>query len=541
LGEGQDGDWRTAFIRETSRDFLENLRDLQASATWAEADGESDEDLLSTLLDAALLPTFSFPIDVCDFTVSAADRRGIPKTKYEMSRDLKQALSTYVPGREIVVDKKTYESYGVYFKFAEDPVNRAEGVEWDSLKWLNFCPRCETVYDEQNENLAEQDITCAVCEADTLASVRMFTPPAFAPEVDKAGRPEEGSGYSENRVYATPPKYPLTLAAQDSEAGDEMADKKQYGPSTVGRLTDEQLLVANFGPDEEGFDVCTKCGAVGTGDSLKNPHNRPYPKDIRFVGTHDWPDQCSGSTIQTSFSHTFPSDLTVFRIPLKPPMEFRPNADWFESGGQSLAEALVMGASRALGIEDSELEGGFRTRSADLGHDTDVRGYIEIFLFDTTAGGAGFSSKVWEEFNTVLEEARTILGACECDTACHSCLRRYQNRHLHGILNRHQGLALLDYAETGVPPELTTSKMTTLVDRLESALKLQNADAEISHSGVSDDTYVARIGPSSTTFGVRSCLREPRMDSDSFDHDYSDHDLSHQLPGVAHRLIKELE
>jgi hypothetical protein len=102
-------------------------------------------------------------------------------------------------------------------------------------------------------------------------------------------------------------------------------------------------------------------------------------------------------------------------------------------------------------------------------------------------------------------------------------------------------LALLDYAETGVPPELTTSKMTTLVDRLESALKLQNADAEISHSGVSDDTYVARIGPSSTTFGVRSCLREPRMDSDSFDHDYSDHDLSHQLPGVAHRLIKELE
>jgi len=61
-----------------------------------------------------------------------------------MSRDLKQALSTYVPGREIVVDKKTYESYGVFFKFPGDQNDRATGVEWDELNWLNWCDRCET-------------------------------------------------------------------------------------------------------------------------------------------------------------------------------------------------------------------------------------------------------------------------------------------------------------------------------------------------------------------------------------------------------------
>ncbi len=540
LGGGQDSEWRTRFIRETANEFLVALEKLRAGATWEEDD--NDEDLLTTLLDAALLPTFSFPIDVCDFTVSATDRNGIPKTKYEMSRDLKQALSTYAPGREIVVDKKTYESYGVFFKFAEDRINRADGVEWESLKWLNFCPRCETIYDEQDENLGEQDVTCTVCEADTLASIRMFTPPAFAPEVDKAGRPEEGSGYNEDHVSATAPKYPLTLAAQDSEGADEMPDEKQFGPSSVGRLKNEQLLVANFGPDDGGFDVCTKCGAVGADGNLSNPHNRPYPKDIRSPNISEWSDQCSGSTVRTSFSHLFPSDLTVLRIPLKPPMEFVPSADWFESGGQSLAEALVMGASRALGIEDSELEGGFRTRSADLGCDSDVRGYIEIFLFDTTAGGAGFSSKVWEEFDAVLEEARKILGQCKCDTACHNCLRRYQNRYLHRLLNRHQGLALLDYAETGRPPELSNDKIVTLIERLGSSLKLQNSDVEISPSETRDDVYQVNLDESIQTIGIRSCLRESRVTGEgAFDHDYSDHDLSHHLPEVAHRLMEQLE
>jgi len=89
------------------------------------------------------------------------------------------------------------------------------------------------------------------------------------------------------------------------------------------------------------------------------------------------------------FQPPLPSDLTVLQIPLGDEMEFVPSEAWFETPGQSLAEALVMGASRALGIEDDELEGGFRTRSAEHA-DIDARGVIEVFLFDTTAGGAGF-------------------------------------------------------------------------------------------------------------------------------------------------------
>lgn len=540
LGTDLGGNWRVDFVRRTAEQFLDDLQELQRRANWEETT-DADDDLLSTLLDDAFLPTFSFPIDVCDFIVKSVDPdSGQSKTEYEMSRDLKQALSTYIPGREIVVDKKTFTSYGVYFKFAQDPVNRASGEDWDNLSWLNFCPRCETVYD-QDENMESQEITCAVCGEEEVRSQRMFTPPAFAPEVDQSGSPEEGSSWQEERIYATPPKYPLTPTAQDEEGAEPMEAGKEFGPSTVGRLNNQQLMVANLGPDEEGFEICTQCGVVARTGEPGDSHNRPYPKDKRFLGSHDWDSTCSGGTIRTAFSHEFPSDLTLLRIPLDPPMEFVPNAEWSDSAARSLSEALVMGASRALGIEEGELEGGYRTRSAEVGPSPDTRGFIEIFLFDTTAGGAGFSTRVWEEFDDVLNETREILTECDCGSACHNCLRTYQNRHLHEILNRHLGMALLEYATTGKPPALDESRTEGLVSQLEQTLQLQEPDTTVVSSGRTRGEWTANLNGTSVTFGVRSCLREPRRDADRpMEMDISDYQLSNRLPEVAYELNERL-
>jgi hypothetical protein len=371
----------------------------------------------------------------------------------------------------------------------------------------------------------------------------MYTPEAFAPEVDQFGTPEEGSDYNEDRVYATDPKYPLTTTAQDTDDTSGMTEEKQVGPSTVGKLSDEELLVANFGPDDDGFEVCTQCGAVGKSGGLNNTHNRPYPKDRRFIPEDGWDNQCSGgSTVITSFSHTFNSDLTVLRIPLYDQMQYVPSAKWLETSGQSLAEALVMGSSRALGIEDNELEGGFRTRSAEYIDNDDAHGLIEIFLFDTTAGGAGFSSKVWDQFDAVLDETRSILEGCTCDSACHTCLRRYGNRHLHDSLNRHQGLALLDYAETGDPPVLDDEKVRGLVDQLERSLQLKEQDIQIAQSVGDSDIWVVESGGKSLSFSVRSCLRTSRaVDSAMLDEDYSDYELTHRLPEVAYSIVDQLE
>lgn len=539
LGENRPTGWEKQFVQQTAEEFIVALRDLQQQTNW-ESEADADDDLLAVLLDAALLPTFSFPTDVCDFIVQANERdENRPKTKYEMSRDLKQALSTYVPGREIVVDKKTYESYGLFFRFAQDPVNRASNEEWGDLEHLNWCPVCETVYEERGEDLEAEGFECPVCEQSTVSSLQMYTPKAFAPEVNQYGSPEVSeNSYSEDRVYATDPKYPLTTTTKDATDVETIDDVKAVGHSVVRKLSNEELIVANFGPDEGGFEVCTQCGAVDSSGDLTNPHNRPYPRDARFLGERDWPNQCSGSTVVTSFSHTFRSDLTVLRIPLTEEMRYLPAADWFDTASQSIAEALIMGASRALGIEDTELEGGYRTRSAEYVEDDDVHGLIEIFLFDTTAGGAGFSARVWDQFDAVLDETEKILSNCSCDTACHNCLRRYDNRHLHESLDRHQGYDLLTYAKTGEPPRVGHSKANRLISQLDKSLRLREQDVEVTQASQSDRTWDVSLHGETLKMNVRSALRRSRVhQSPQLDVDYTDYQLEYQLAEVAHDIL----
>lgn len=535
LGESRGSNWRREFVKDATERFLEDLHSLSSRGGW-DVETDDEDDLLSVLLDDALLPTFSFPIDVCDFTVKGLDSKtGQPKTRYEMSRDAKQALSTYVPGREIVVDKKTFESYGVSFKFADDAVNQAEGQGLEDLDWINFCPVCETVFDHEDYSMAEHGESCTVCGEPDVVSVQKFTPPGFAPEIDPQGQPEQSDYNNDDRVYATPPKYPLTPTSESDDGVGTFESDKDVGISTVGQLSDEQLIVANFGPEEEGFEVCKKCGAVGL-DGLGTKHNRPYPKDVRRMDLSRYSQQCDGSTVTTSFSHSFPSDLTVLRIPLTDPLEFTPEADWFESAGQSLAEALVMGASQALGIEDNELEGGFRTRSVDDVEDEDSRGLIEIFLFDTTPGGAGFSAKVWEEFDDVLATTRGLLNQGCCDSACHKCLRRYDNRHLHGSLNRYLGDSLLEYATTGETPTADPDRANSLIARLEQSLILQDDSIDIAADPHHDNQWTVSSGGETFQFGVRSCLRRER-DNESVDEDFSDYELIHELPEVATDIV----
>lgn len=540
LGETRGTEWRSEFVIESSETFLGNLADLRDQHDW-DVDRDNGDDLLSVLLDDALLPTFSFPVDVCDFVVQGQDSEtNQPKTRYEMSRDMKQALSTYVPGREIVVDKKTFESYGVHFKFSDDAINQASSVDWADLDWINFCPVCETVFDKDTYSMADQDEGCGVCGEPDVVSIKKFTPPAFAPEIDpQRNEAEQNQSYTEDRVYATPPKYPLTPTSEEGDVG-VFEDEKEIGISKIGKLSDEKLVVANFGEDERGFDVCQKCGAVGT-DGLESPHNRPYPKNIRRMDLSEYTPQCDGSSVNTSFSYTFPSDLTVLRIPLHDPLRFEPSADWFESAGQSLAEALVMGASQELDIESNELEGGFRTRSADiLSEDSDAKGVIEIFLFDTTPGGAGFSAKVWDEFDNVVTRANSILKGDCCDSACHKCLRRYNNRHLHGTLDRFLGAALLEYAQDGATPGPNKDRIKTLVSRLNHSIKLQDDTIELTPVSGASDQWTVSAESGTCKFGIRSCLRQQRTNIDVAV-DVSDFQLTHELPEVATEIIGELE
>jgi ATP-dependent helicase YprA (DUF1998 family) len=535
LGESRTGDWETEFVKETARKFRSELQKLRDDTDWEHGQDSDDEELLNTLIDSALFPTFSFPIDLANFVVKELNENNIPKTKYEMSRDLKQALSTYIPGRQLVVDKKTYTSYGVSFQFANDEVNRASGVEWDDLRWLNFCPVCLSVYDD-SENLGAKGERCHFCE-EPLESRRMFQPPGFAPKYQPGQGPEEGEEWEEDRVYATPAKFPIPQAPTRIEASE---DSKEIGHSQVEKFADEDLLVANLGPDNEGFEICTQCGAVDRDGNLPGNHERPYPRDIRV--DDDWPKLCSGSTRRTTFGYEFPSDLTTLRVPIETPLRFAPDEAWFDSAAKSLSEALVLGASRALDIEDRELQGGYRTLPAFPSDGPSVRGYLEFFLFDTTPGGAGFAAKTWDDYEDVMEGAYDILSNCECTSSCHSCLQTYQNRHLHSQLDRNLGRVLLYYGIEGDLPELEDGRVDRIIGQFERTLHLIDSSLEIEEQPGSDRVWTLRDGPAVINFRIRSSMRSSRADErGDLDEDISAYDLDHNLPGVANRIVTKLD
>lgn len=534
LGEDRGDSWRIPFVRDQAETFLDDLETLRVKTDWSEEADEEDE-LLETLLDEALLPTFSFPINLAHFLVKGFNRDNNVETKYDITQDLTQALSTLAPGRDLVVDKKTFTSYGLSFRFAENPVNRAEQVDWDSLERLNFCSECDSMF-EDNDDLAGE--ACPICGAE-VQSIRRYTPEGFAPEYKPYSGPEEGGSYSDTRVQATAPKYPLTLASEETTGTESIDSSKSTGIGSVHKLADEELLVSNFGPDEDGFEVCQLCGAIGADGSLSDSHNRPYPKDERvYQAEDDWSSKCNGRTISTSLSHSFQSDLTVLRIPVKDPMVWRPNEPWFSAAARSFSEALVIGSSRALGIESDELEGGFRTRAPEPDADPDIKGYIECFLFDTTPGGAGFSARAWEQFDSVLDAASRVLHDCDCNSSCHNCLNTYQNRHIHDSLDRHIGGDLLTYLKTGTAPEMADSRRERLVNQLRGTLQHLNSDITIEENP--DGIWTISDASGKIRFDLRSDLRGSRVDHGVIDHDFSGYQLTAQLPKTAYEITRSL-
>jgi len=535
LPEYGDG-WRTQFVQDTSSSFLSALQALGESADWSTADDDSD--LLSTLLDAALLPTFSFPIDTCNFVVREVQQKGKSRriaTSYEMTRDMKQALSDYIPGRQLVVDKKTFTSYGVVFPFTKDPVNRATKQDWGALEWLNSCPLCETVVEERERDLSATGTMCEVCRQSTLESRRVFRPPAFGPEVIPGGQAEEGEEQEEERVYATPARYPIPAPGRQDE---EPVASKSAGLATVRRMQNQSLMVVNFGPDGEGFHVCMKCGAVGREQPLDNHHNRPYPRDFRIA--LPWPDRCTGTATNAVFGYRFRTDMSVLRVPLRKPITFAPHEKWFQAAAMSVAEALVLGAARALGLDTGELAGGYRTLPRFPDDETETHGNLEFFLYDTTPGGAGFASKAFEQFDEVITETQGIVDACTCASSCPTCMRTYQNRIWHERLDRHLASAMLAYAILGHLPEVEPGIASSLVEQLGLTLALMDPAIAIDKAREHPSAWRLHLRRRSLVFDVRSCMVQAVLPTAALDESISDYEINWELPRVALELMDRL-
>ena len=384
------------------------------------------------------IPSYSFPKNVVRFFVEEPSPYGGKnpyQIKYAPERDIAVAISEYAPGRYVTIDKATYKSGGIYANprpFGYDS-NQAE-FYFDNKQYYKdilVCTECNW-FGHKEDNID----SCPYCHA-PVEERKMLKPWGFAPERGDSLELEEDD---EDKTYAEAPYY--------SHVPEEQLMNDYKGQLRYAKLENRHVLTVNMGKSKHGFNICRCCGGAEVADpkgQQKIKVSQPFHNNAP-VCRHQYVER------EVFLGYEFLTDMFMLDITYdNSKLAGRRTAQErliLRTAATTLLEAIKKAISQELDIDYNEINGGWMSRidSNDLLH-------IELFFYDNLTSGAGYSSLIGNYLNNILERARTILSACNCARACRYCLDNYYNQRSHDFLDRHLGLQLLDYAESGLLPE----------------------------------------------------------------------------------------
>jgi hypothetical protein len=121
---------------------------------------------------------------------------------------------------------------------------------------------------------------------------------------------------------------------------------------------------------------------------------------------------------------------------------------------------------------------------------------VEVFLYDTLPGGAGFSTSLISRADELFESALDILSNCpaNCETSCYRCLRSFRNRIEHSLLDRQLGIQFLRHTLFGGYPEYPSDRIKSSIELLARDLQRQfGHELEISTFTVRADPKTGKL------------------------------------------------
>lgn len=444
----------------------EGVEEGESGEDGAELPSEprSQTNLLDRLLYKGVLPRYAFPTDVVAFHVFDHEKSEPFHTEFQYapSQGLPIALSQYAPGKIVWIDNKEWTSGAIYA-----PMHKERFQAWRD-KWLYFeCQVCHYAKHfplDQAERDEERD--CPACGAVGKFGKAMnwMRPPGFAHRVsDEPGTsPDDAPANS----YATRAKL-VAEGPEEEAAWVHITDRLEQ---TYRRDT---LLVTNTGPRSEGYTYCTLCGLIeptkGETGIVSGTHPKPYPDERE-------PDcQGSASTRGLVLGTDFISDVLLVRLKVEKPVTLRPELLSTQVALRTIAEALTIAATGELDIDASELQAEYRPALTPAGNHGQE---AEIYLYDTLAGGAGFTRRVLGYGISIFKKALERMENCpaDCDASCYCCLRSFRNRFEHGLLDRKIGAALLRYVLDGTMPTLDDVRVSQSIDKLLADLQSRDID-----------------------------------------------------------------
>ncbi|MHC9242901.1 DEAD/DEAH box helicase [Pseudomonas aeruginosa] len=399
--------------------------------------------LIEFLFAHGMLPSYAFPTDLCSLQIQepAPGVQGGFRIAEQAQQSLNVALSEYAPGRLVVVNKKTYRIGTVTASGPDTEIDRAAAL-FERARVYRHCTQCSFTAGFVSGD--DGAIICPQCGAESLRTMTLIRPETVFPRGKR-----EINEFDEEQVFSQVTKAQLPLPNEDLHLQTSPFGKKG---GLVSRRQ-QKLIVVNEGDpnsasSEVGFRVCSRCGKVLAEGEAEAPHYRDYY--IRG-GAQQSGQRCDGEFQSVFLGYDFTSDILLLRVALTQPLRFdllsRRHRTPMEDALQTLCEALTLSIGRVLDIDSNEISAGYR-----FGNDGN-EDFADIFIYDTLSGGAGYALQAKQSFSEIFEQAKQLLAQCSCASSCENCLRHYGNRFTHPSLDRHLGLDLAKYIETGEVPE----------------------------------------------------------------------------------------
>ncbi len=360
------------------------------------------EPLLSELGMRSVLPSHGFPTGVMSFVTSCAATRDRTRSddpsetsrnrRYDFpSRPGPVAIREYAPGAEVVIDGLVWTSAGVTLNW-QRPAHQ-EGVrEIQSIRHAWSCRECG-----ESDCGREDAEACRACGSDALEHQRFLEPAGF--RVDWLEKPHAETNVP---VYIVPePPQVSTRGARWEPLLDPSLGR--------GRSTGDGLVFHHSrGAARSGYRICLDCGrAAEDGTTGLDDHDALMP-------TKGGAGHCSGNSKQYAITGA----LALGHETLTDVAEIQPVALVDRRIALALGSALREALSRALGIETRELGVAVAERRNSLGAATH-----SIFIFDQSAGGAGYAPRLFDDLPSILKRAREQLTCpVNCSSACSACV-----------------------------------------------------------------------------------------------------------------------
>jgi ATP-dependent helicase YprA (DUF1998 family) len=398
---------------------------------------KDEEDLIEFFFAHSVLPAYAFPRDLVALEIEKDPVKG--ETLERPQQGAAVALSEYAPGRTLVVNKKTYRVGAVTSSSLADVRNRAVEMFKQDKHYLQ-CPEC-LYTEEPGSRLAASP--CPTC-ATPLDAITVVQPQIVWPE---NRRPVDELDDDQTMTDTTLAQLPVPSSDQAFQS------QEQFGLHCMRKFGRQvPLIVVNRGQVVDGvpsgFKICELCGHVPLNGDPFTLHRRHYAPPR---GQRDY--NCNGASRDVYLGYEFRTDVFLLEASLATPFV----CDLGDDQGQpalraaclSLANALALTAASILGIDQRELQSGFRIRRGEKGN-----ALVEIYLYDTLTGGAGYSKLVGENIAEIFSKSLSNMDSCDCQSSCTKCLRTYQNRLNHTTLDRHLAMQLGRYFRDGTVPEV---------------------------------------------------------------------------------------